>query len=72
MATTTKGRPRGRKGGRKSSPIPLFYKKLRATPERQAEFIALMTGDAAKDFDLIYNLLQQYHTRDTRNNEQPK
>jgi hypothetical protein len=57
--TTTKGKPRGRKGGRKSSPLPLFYKKLRATPERQAEFISLMTGDAAKDFDLLFGLLKK-------------
>jgi hypothetical protein len=59
MTIKPKGKPRGRSGGRKLSPVPLFYKKLRATPERQAEFITMMTGDAAKDFDLLFELLKQ-------------
>ncbi len=44
--------------GRKRSPVPVFNKKLRATPERQAEFLAMMTGDAARDFDMLFALLK--------------
>jgi len=55
--------PRGREGGRKPSPFPLFFKKFRATPERKAEFMSMLTGNAAKDFDLLFMLLKEYRQR---------
>jgi hypothetical protein len=55
-----------RRGGRQKSPLPILMKKFRATPERQDEFFTMLTGDAAKDFDLIFDLLKQYHEKKSK------
>lgn len=48
-----------RKGaGRKASPFPKFLKEFRATKEEQAEFIALLPGDAREDFEQIVDALK--------------
>lgn len=39
--------------------VPEFSKKLRATEEERAEFYAMLTGDARKDFLIILNALRK-------------
>ena len=45
--------------GRKLSKFPVHLKKLRATPAEWEEFKALLTGDARKNFLLLFELLKQ-------------
>jgi hypothetical protein len=54
-----KDKSKPRRGGRQKSTLPILMKKFRATPERQEEFYKMLTGDAAKDFDLLFELLKQ-------------
>ena len=44
--------------GRKPVPEPVFTKKLRASEEEHEAFLAMLTGDARKDFLLIFNALK--------------
>jgi hypothetical protein len=43
--------------GRKPSNYPLFTKAFRATDGERQMFFSLLTGDARKDFVLIYSLM---------------
>ena len=45
--------------GRKPSPAPLFFKKLRATETEGKEFLSLLTGDARRDFIRILEALKK-------------
>ena len=52
-------KPRGRQGGRHKSPFPLFFKKLRATPNERKELTKLLTGDSRADFVKILEALKK-------------
>ena len=44
--------------GRKFTSEPVFTKKLRASKKEKKEFMALLTGDARKDFIRLSNALR--------------
>lgn len=46
------------KAGRKVVPFPEFIKKLRATPAERKEFMSMLTGDARKDFEILFKALK--------------
>lgn len=54
-----------RKGaGRKPALLPSFSKKLRATINERAEFFALLTGDARRDFVILMNALKRWRGKE--------
>jgi hypothetical protein len=53
-----------RKGaGRKPALLPFFNKKLRATQWERKDFMSFLSGDARKDFELLYKLLKDHDAR---------
>lgn len=48
-----------RKGaGRKPAPDPVFIKKFRASKNERIEFMSYLTGDARKDFEIVFNAVR--------------
>ena len=52
-----------RKGaGRKPAPDPVFIKKFRASENERIEFMSYLTGDARKDFEIVFNAVKNSHS----------
>lgn len=48
-----------RKGaGRKPAPDPVFAKNFRASESERIEFLSLLTGDARKDFEIVFHAVK--------------
>ncbi len=48
-----------RKGaGRKPAPDPVFTKKFRASEIERIEFLSLLTGNARKDFEIVFGAVK--------------
>lgn len=44
--------------GRHSSIYPVFTKKFRASESERIEFLSLLTGDARKDFEIVFQAVR--------------
>ena len=44
--------------GRKPAPLPVFAKKFRASENERIEFVSFLTGDARKDFEIVFNAMK--------------
>jgi hypothetical protein len=54
--TTHGGKRKG--AGRKPAPDPVFTKKFRASDNERIEFMSYLTGDARKDFVIVFQAVR--------------